>query len=115
MLLADQESTNLNLIDVPTLHVVGCSDPYILGAVALHNMCDQESAEIFDHGKGHTVPRDARTIVELGDAIDRLVERSESWKTASSEGYGSGGCGGEEAGANTVDAALHTVIQAVEF
>lgn len=77
IILADQAK---DVIDIPTLHIVGCSDPYILGAVALYNMCDRRSAEIFDHGKGHTVPRDARTIQELCDAIDRLASREEYWQ-----------------------------------
>ena len=64
---------------MPSLHIVGCSDPYILGAMALFNMCDEDSAELFDHGKGHTVPRDARTIKELVDAIDRLTKKEEAW------------------------------------
>lgn len=91
VLLADQDK---DVIDIPSLHVIGCSDPYIAGAVALYNMCDRDTAEIFDHGKGHTVPRDARTIQELCDAIERLTNAStsfdigkdgglESWKTMS--------------------------------
>lgn len=77
VLLADQAQ---GIIDIPTLHIVGCSDPYILGAVALYNMCERSSAEMFDHGKGHTVPRDSRTIQELCDAIDRLTSRGEQWQ-----------------------------------
>jgi hypothetical protein len=77
VLLADQAQ---GVIDIPTLHIVGCSDPYILGAVALYNMCERTSAEMFDHGKGHTVPRDPRTIQELCDAIDRLTSRGEQWQ-----------------------------------
>ncbi|KAH8881785.1 duf341 domain-containing protein [Thozetella sp. PMI_491] len=76
VLLADECE---DVIDVPTLHIVGCSDPYILGALALYNMCDEDSAELFDHGKGHTVPRDARTIKELVDGIKRLTDKKESW------------------------------------
>lgn len=76
VLLADECE---DVIDVPSLHIVGCSDPYILGAMALFNMCDEDSAELFDHGKGHTVPRDARTIKELVDAIARLTGRAENW------------------------------------
>lgn len=70
ILLADQDH---DVIDIPTLHVVGCNDPYISGAVALYNMCDRDSAELFDHGKGHTVPRDMRTIQELCDANERML------------------------------------------
>ena len=77
VLLADETE---DVIDVPTLHVVGGSDPYILGAMALFNMCDEDCAELFDHGKGHTVPRDATTIQELCDAIARLVQKKERWQ-----------------------------------
>lgn len=77
VVLADQAK---GVIDIPTLHIVGCSDPYILGAVALYNMCERGSAEMFDHGKGHTVPRDSRTIQELCDAIDRLASREDYWQ-----------------------------------
>ncbi len=48
--------------------------------MALYNMCDEDTAELFDHGKGHTVPRDATTIKELCDAIGRLVEKKETWQ-----------------------------------
>lgn len=75
VLLADQCQ---DVIDIPTLHVVGYSDPYILGAISLFNMCNQDSAEMFDHGKGHTLPRDAETIKELGDAVDRLIASADS-------------------------------------
>jgi hypothetical protein len=57
------------LIDIPTCHVVGADDPYLAGAMALFNVCDQDSAVLFDHGKGHTIPRDAQTLKELGDVV----------------------------------------------
>lgn len=61
-----------DLIDVPTLHCVGADDPYLLGAMALFNVCDQDRAILFDHGKGHTIPRDAQTLKELGDAVREM-------------------------------------------
>lgn len=85
VLLADQDK---DVIDIPSLHVVGCSDPYISGAVALYNMCDRNTAEMFDHGKGHTVPRDARTIQELCDAIERLTNTPTVSDVAMDEGLG---------------------------
>lgn len=66
-----------DVVDVPSLHVVGCNDPYILGAMALFNICDEDTAELFDHGKGHTVPRDRHTINQLCSAIVRLGHRDE--------------------------------------
>jgi predicted acyl esterase len=61
-----------DVIDVPTFHVIGCNDPYLHGALALYNVCDHNVATIFDHGKGHTVPRDARTVEELAVAAQRV-------------------------------------------
>lgn len=49
--------------------VVGSLDPYLAGSVALYNICDMDTAYIFDHAKGHTLPRDKETVRELGDII----------------------------------------------
>ncbi|KAL7928958.1 serine hydrolase FSH [Trichoderma chlorosporum] len=67
-LLADQHD---EMIDIPTCHVVGCNDPYIDGAIALYGMCDEDMAILFDHGKGHTVPRDELTVRELAETIEK--------------------------------------------
>ncbi|KAF7556679.1 hypothetical protein G7Z17_g1247 [Cylindrodendrum hubeiense] len=71
-LLADECE---DIIDVPTCHIVGCNDPYIHGAMALYSMCDEDTAMMFDHGKGHTVPRDARTIQELASVVEGTWEK----------------------------------------
>ena len=69
-----------DVIDVPTCHIVGCNDPYIQGAMALYSMCDEDSAALFDHGKGHTVPRDATTIRELAAAIGDSMKKAQCIK-----------------------------------
>lgn len=48
---------------------VGSLDPYLDGSMALYNVCDPDSAYLFDHAKGHTLPRDKGTIRELGDVV----------------------------------------------
>lgn len=63
------------MIDIPTCHVVGCNDPYIDGAMALYAMCDEDTADLFDHGSGHFVPRDAQTLGELSGAIQSMLEK----------------------------------------
>jgi hypothetical protein len=73
ILLAD---TCEEFIDIPTCHVVGADDPYLAGAMALFNICDQDSAILFDHGKGHTIPRDALTLKELGDVVRGMAVES---------------------------------------
>ena len=50
MLLAD---TAGKVFELPTIHVIGSTDPIIDFALALYNLCDADTAEIFDHGKGH--------------------------------------------------------------
>ena len=70
MVLAD---TCDDFVDVPTCHVVGATDPYLKGAIALYNVCDEDTAVLFDHGKGHTIPRDTKTIKELTDTIRGLT------------------------------------------
>ncbi|RDA94904.1 hypothetical protein CP533_0191 [Ophiocordyceps camponoti-saundersi (nom. inval.)] len=71
-LLADECE---DLIDIPTCHIVGCKDPYIHGAMALYDMCDPDTAELFDHGKGHTLPRDTMTIGELASSVNQVMSK----------------------------------------
>ena len=37
--------------------------------MALYNVCDPDTAILFDHAKGHALPRDKETVKELGDLI----------------------------------------------
>jgi predicted esterase len=70
MLLADQHG---QLINVPTCHVVGASDPFVSGSVALYNLCDTSQLRLFDHGRGHIVPRDKTTVVELASVLREMT------------------------------------------
>ncbi|KAJ5744005.1 hypothetical protein N7533_008875 [Penicillium manginii] len=73
VLLADEVE---DMIDVPTLHVVGANDPFRHGAYALYNVCDPDTAIFFDTGKGHTIPRSGLVINELANAVRDIVEKS---------------------------------------
>lgn len=73
LILADECE---DLIDIPTCHIVGCLDPYVQGSLALYNVCDEDTAELFDHGKGHIVPRDTKTLGELGEYVRRLTAKA---------------------------------------
>lgn len=53
---------------------VGSLDPYLAGSVALYNICDVDTAYLFDHAKGHTLPRDKNTVKELGDIVRHMAE-----------------------------------------
>ncbi|OQD89871.1 hypothetical protein PENANT_c002G07261 [Penicillium antarcticum] len=52
-------------IVIPTCHVVGASDPFVDGSMALYNMCDPDTADLFDHGSGHVLPRGKKILDEL--------------------------------------------------
>jgi hypothetical protein len=51
---------------------VGSLDPYLAGSIALYNICDMDTAYLFDHAKGHTLPRDKETVRELADIIRNM-------------------------------------------
>ncbi|KAI3002616.1 hypothetical protein CBS147346_5842 [Aspergillus niger] len=71
-LLADECE---DMIDVPTCHIIGVNDPYVDGAMALYGVCDPDTAVMFDHGKGHTIPRDPKTLKELAEVIEGTVRK----------------------------------------
>ena len=54
--------------------LVGSLDPYLHGSMALYNVCDPDTAYLFDHAKGHTLPRDKDTVKELGDVVRDAIE-----------------------------------------
>jgi hypothetical protein len=47
------------------------------GAVALYNVCDHEKSNMFDHGLGHIVPRDAQNVGLLADILEELIPQVE--------------------------------------
>ncbi|KAI1198453.1 serine hydrolase FSH [Nemania serpens] len=70
MVLSDESDT---MINIHTCHIIGSLDPYVAGCLALYNICEPDYAHIFDHGKGHTLPRERVVIKELGDVIRTMI------------------------------------------
>lgn len=71
----------MSLDDLPKIQI-SCTklfnaDPYRYGALALYNVCDADSANMFDTGKGHTIPRTGKVISELADAVRELISCTE--------------------------------------
>ncbi|KAJ5185392.1 Serine hydrolase FSH [Penicillium cf. griseofulvum] len=60
-------------ITIPTCHVVGASDPFLDGSMALYNMCDPDSADLFDHGAGHLIPRKKQTAEEIALVVREMI------------------------------------------
>ena len=73
IILADVDG---EVIDVPTCHIIGARDPYLHGAMALYNVSNADQARLFDHGKGHTLPRDRKTIQELAEVVKDTIEEA---------------------------------------
>lgn len=68
--LADEAGT---VITIPTFHIFGCDDAFVGGAVALYNVCEPSNSNMFDHGLGHIVPRDAENVRILGDILQQIM------------------------------------------
>ncbi|KAJ5166246.1 uncharacterized protein N7482_005027 [Penicillium canariense] len=69
-LLQDEDG---QLISIPTVHIMGTQDAMISGTMALYNVCDPDTADLFDHGGGHIIPRDAQTVTEVVKIIRTMV------------------------------------------
>jgi hypothetical protein len=41
--------------------------------MALFNVCNPDNAILFDHAKGHTLPRDKDTVTELCDTLRDMM------------------------------------------
>ena len=79
LLLADEYG---QMITMPTCHIIGYNDSIIEGAIALYHLCDEASATMVDHGRGHLVPRDpfsSKLIIQgIRDLIARVKKSSSS-------------------------------------
>ncbi|KAJ5767186.1 uncharacterized protein N7511_004802 [Penicillium nucicola] len=60
-------------ITIPTCHVIGGADPFVDGSMALYNMCETDTADLFDHGGGHIVPRGKKMIDELAPIVSEMI------------------------------------------
>jgi len=74
MFLADQCG---QIITIPTCHIIGYNDCLIAGVLALYHLCDEGSASLVDHGRGHRLPRDSRLYQFMIKGIRDLITRTE--------------------------------------
>ena len=64
-------------INIPTCHVLGASDPFLDGAMALYNMCNPDTADIFDHGGGHVIPRNREVVYQVSELVQDMISAVE--------------------------------------
>ncbi|KAJ5091764.1 hypothetical protein NUU61_006634 [Penicillium alfredii] len=72
VVLAD-EHFGEEIINIPTCHVIGAADPFLDASMALYNLCDPDSAELFDHGGGHVIPRTKKTVDDLTGVVRDMI------------------------------------------
>ena len=70
VLLADEHG---QVINIPTCHIIGYNDSFIDNAIALYHLCEEDSATIVDHGKGHMIPYDEKSSKIMIRAIRKLI------------------------------------------
>ncbi|KAJ6143276.1 hypothetical protein N7471_002729 [Penicillium samsonianum] len=71
--LVTADDYNEEPITIPTCHVADASDPFLEGSMALYNMCDPDSADPFDHGAGHLIPRQNQTADEIALVVRKMI------------------------------------------
>ncbi|KAJ5158641.1 uncharacterized protein N7500_008292 [Penicillium coprophilum] len=71
--LLTADDYNEEPITIPSCHVVGASDPFIDGSMALYNMCDPDSVDLFDHGAGHLIPRNKKVTEEIALVVREMI------------------------------------------
>lgn len=76
-ILAD-DFEDCDAIDIPTCHVLGAADPYLDGAMALYNMCNQDTADLFDHGGGHVIPRNKDVVYQVSEVLQEMISSVEA-------------------------------------
>ena len=70
VLLADEHG---QVITIPTCHIIGWNDSVVDGAIALYHLCNEDSATVVDHGKGHMVPHDEASSRIMVKGIRDLI------------------------------------------
>ena len=75
VLLADSHG---EVFPMPTCHIFGSDDPLIDFSLALYNLCNQEKAIIFDHGKGHRLVWNPPTVSALAELLSRAIREIEA-------------------------------------
>lgn len=74
MLLADEVG---EVYRFPTCHVIGAADPLIDASMALYNLCDPETAVIFDHAKGHQLVWAPGIVKNLASTLRKMIRKIE--------------------------------------
>ena len=65
--------TDGQIFDLRTIHVIGAMDPFLAAGMLLYNLCDPNSATLFDHGKGHQIVWDLKVVKSLVEVVREQI------------------------------------------
>jgi predicted esterase len=61
---------------IPSLHVCGEKDEVLKDSLALSTRFNKDSAEVFMHTLGHTIPKDSKTVSMIMNSIKRVQHKA---------------------------------------
>lgn len=65
------------IIQTPSVHILGAKDPGSCGGLALYNLCMNGTASLYDHGRGHEIPRVPAITKKMAGLIRDMIVRVE--------------------------------------
>jgi len=69
--------TDGELIHVPTATIYGSKDyQWAEASLALSRLCNAQIKEVFDHGRGHEIPRASELTSEMARIIRKVIDRA---------------------------------------
>ena len=70
--------TNIDRIQIPTVHVYGSRDPWKTQILQLVDLCEPDFRDIMEHADGHEIPLQANLGQEISIMIKKAAARSET-------------------------------------
>jgi hypothetical protein len=67
------------LLDIPTAHIWGISDPDKENAQLAMQACNEETRSVFIHDRGHEVPMSAENVISAAKVINRAIIRAQGF------------------------------------
>jgi predicted esterase len=62
------------IIQIPTVHIIGSKDPYREESLGLTRICDHRTRVVLDHKGGHEVPRGNTAVSAMASCISKALE-----------------------------------------
>ncbi|MCJ1404141.1 hypothetical protein MMC11_007366 [Xylographa trunciseda] len=70
-------TTDGELIQVPVATIYGSKDyQWAEASLALSRLCNSQTKEVFDHGRGHEIPRTSELTAGMARVIRKVIDRA---------------------------------------